>query len=372
MAVSVRAAAIAGLLAIIVAVGIVLLVSRDALRANRVIAHREVETRRAVKDLVRKHRDATLETRASVSTLRNQLETLRNELVVLRSDLGELERGPIAALMPMMERMESGPIRRLEQGIDEVRGSMHVLGGDVGKANSRLRRLEDLQETTRDIRTVSREIQREQLNSYRQLEAYIGLVTSLDLGVPLPQMRGTWALAPDTASFLVRKARELGSPHIVELGSGVSTALLGAAVAEQGGSVTSIEHLDRFADETRAVLAATGVEHLVDLVVAELGSVDIDGSVWQWYAPDLFDRLEQVDFVVVDGPPRSTGPSARYPALPILAPKLRPGSLIFLDDSARDEEGAIADRWFAEFPIEKVPVPKLEKGGALFEWRGET
>ena len=90
----------------------------------------------------------------------------------------------------------------------------------------------------------------------------------------------------------------------------------------------------------------------------------------QWYDPAFLGEIGSTDVIIVDGPPGATGPDARYPAVPMIAPKLTPGSLIFLDDTLRESERDIAERWETEFAVDRLPTPKLEKGGVLFRWAG--
>ena len=50
--------------------------------------------------------------------------------------------------------------------------------------------------------------------------------------------------------------------------------------------------------------------------------------------------------VLVDGPPGTIGPNARYPALPLLMQHLGQHRIdLLLDDYARDPEKQIADLW---------------------------
>ncbi|MGI9528709.1 MAG: hypothetical protein ACR2NG_03285 [Acidimicrobiia bacterium] len=69
--------------------------------------------------------------------------------------------------------------------------------------------------------------------------------------------------------------------------------------------------------------------------------------------------------MIVDGPPGTTGPLARYPAVPILFDRLSPSALIFLDDAYREDEQESVRRWLDETGGISLPVPELEKGGVL-------
>ena len=71
----------------------------------------------------------------------------------------------------------------------------------------------------------------------------------------------------------------------------------------------------------------------------------------RWYAPAGVAELpEQIDLLIVDGPPADTPELAesRHPALGTLAPRLAPGALVVLDDIGRAGEQRVLNRWEAE------------------------
>ncbi|MGD6699309.1 hypothetical protein VWV08_22305, partial [Xanthomonas citri pv. citri] len=68
------------------------------------------------------------------------------------------------------------------------------------------------------------------------------------------------------------------------------------------------------------------------------------------YDPSAVQDLKDIELLLVDGPPRASGPRARYPALPLLGTRLAPGARIVLDDVDRTEEQEAADAWLAETP----------------------
>jgi hypothetical protein len=72
-----------------------------------------------------------------------------------------------------------------------------------------------------------------------------------------------------------------------------------------------------------------------------------------------------IDLLFVDGPPKATGPQARFPAIPVLLSQLSDDALIVLDDTAREDERAISDRWVAEYAVERT-VRRFEKGARIF------
>ena len=86
------------------------------------------------------------------------------------------------------------------------------------------------------------------------------------------------------------------------------------------------------------------------VIHAPLADVKLDAEVWKWYDLEDVELPEKVSILLIDGPPQSTGPLARYPALPILLDRLTDDAVIFLDDGIRSDEAAVMDRWLHEIP----------------------
>jgi predicted O-methyltransferase YrrM len=138
---------------------------------------------------------------------------------------------------------------------------------------------------------------------------------------------------------------------IVECGSGTSTIWLAYALERLGsGQVIALEHLEGFADKTRKHLAQHSLERYSKVHTAPLVEREIHGENYLWYASDRVHELPaEIDVLIVDGPPGTTGPIARYPALPALADRLGDGAIVVLDDAARGDETKIQQRWRSEF-----------------------
>ena len=74
--------------------------------------------------------------------------------------------------------------------------------------------------------------------------------------------------------------------------------------------------------------------------------------------------------LVIDGPPETTGPLARYPAGPLLFPRLKPGASIFIDDAHRHDEKEAVARWLRERPDLTCTWVPSEKGCAVLRQAG--
>jgi predicted O-methyltransferase YrrM len=199
---------------------------------------------------------------------------------------------------------------------------------------------------------------------FSQLEALDWLRAELQLRHPLPPTRG-YAAAPDALAQLVRIIDECAPDSVLELGSGVSTIVLARRLQQAGhGRLVALEHLPEHAQRTRAELAAHGLAEVAAVLDAPLEDVDIGTARWSWY------RLgsavpSRIDALFVDGPPAGTGTLARYPALPQLADRLAPGSVVFVDDGDRPDEREMVRRWQAEQAGLEARYLALAKGAWL-------
>lgn len=207
---------------------------------------------------------------------------------------------------------------------------------------------------------IARDVQR----SYSQLEALIQIAPLLELKSPLPPTRG-WAISPDFARNLVACIQEKRPRLIVELGCGISTVVSAAILRRIGcGHIISIDHDELFAAETAGLLRRQGLSSLVSLITAPLQELKLDGCRSQWYSTGWLENIQDVDMVIVDGPPGLIGPEARFPALPILYPKLSRGAVLLVDDADRASDRRIIEKWRREFPSLQVSFLPTEKGMA--------
>jgi predicted O-methyltransferase YrrM len=201
---------------------------------------------------------------------------------------------------------------------------------------------------------------------YRQLEARYVLERLLEPVRPLPPLRG-WALSPDIAVELVERVLARKARRILETGSGVSTLLFALAIQKSGGDgrVVAVEHDEQWAQHTRRLLEHHGCSEVAEVIHAPLAQVHVDGDPYDWYQSERLDAIPaDIDLLLIDGPPASTGPRSRFPALPLLRHTLAPDARVFLDDAKRDDEQAIVGEWIERFGAEMVAMHRHEKGSA--------
>lgn len=207
-------------------------------------------------------------------------------------------------------------------------------------------------------------------NLYKQLEQYHALVDYLKPPYPLPPMRG-WAISPDFGRLIIDTVNEHKPKTIVELGSGVSTLMLGL-IKEKAGieEIISVDHDDKFCEETRRRLVNFGIDQNISLNFCPLKEQAApNGDKYQWYDISGVKFPKKIDLLIVDGPPGNLQPLSRYMAYPAFADNLSKGSLILVDDAAREDEQNMVKKWASENPGIMAEGVPCEKGAikVLFE-----
>lgn len=198
-----------------------------------------------------------------------------------------------------------------------------------------------------------------------------GLVqlTRFNDAYPMP-FGGGWALTADAAVVLVREIA-LNRPRIiVELGSGVSTQLIGRMLKEAGeGKLYSLDHDTKWAEQTRRHVRSSGLENHVVVLDAPLAKQRFNGREFNWYQiPEELRQVDNIDLIIVDGPPQSLDPSGtpRYPALPAFLAQLSPTAMIYIDDAKRPQEQEMIAQWHKDFPGFESRMIDTVPGTCLF------
>ena len=201
---------------------------------------------------------------------------------------------------------------------------------------------------------------------YDRLDALFSIHQLIKLRSPLPIMHD-WAVSSDYAHLLLKTA--LNNKGIfVDIGSGISTLLLGYAVEYNGlGKVISLEHDEEYYEKTKALINEHALEQYVDLNYCPLIDIEIKGETWKWYDISKIDLPDKVTLISVDGPPGHIQPLSRYPAVPMLKNCIDSQTIIFLDDGKRKDEIAVADRWEEETSLKKEFIDSFKGIFKLFK-----
>lgn len=222
-----------------------------------------------------------------------------------------------------------------------------ILGTKISKVNSRV--------ITRP--QLAQALDRSESQNYQQLESYLQLLRILDLKGPLPTTR-SFAASPDLLLELCRIISRAKPSLVVELGSGISTLIIGKQI-EAKAHFISIDHSADYASATRQLLQEHEVSN-VKVIVAPLQDET------NWYDPIEFKDVRDVDLLFIDGPPQSSGPDARHSATYFLD-KLSPRATVIIDDAKRDSEGRLARIFASRMPNHVLRILDHEKGTALIQ-----
>jgi len=214
---------------------------------------------------------------------------------------------------------------------------------------------------SRDIAKLSVENKKRSLVAYRQTEAFIQLTQLLDFKASIPGTR-SWAASPDlllTISDIVKKYRP---GLVVELGSGVSTLIASKSGARK---IISIDNSEEFGGKTVALLK----EHKVRGAEIRIAALQPYANGSTWYDTSAIKDLKKIDLLIIDGPPGSKNPEARYPALAEFKEKLSAKAVIVIDDVHREGERKLAEDFAKAMPNHQLVILDHEKGTAVISPR---
>ena len=178
------------------------------------------------------------------------------------------------------------------------------------------------------------------------------LSKALQLDVPLGNGNG-WTASEDLLWELFNEIRDKRPTHILELGSGYSTLVMAASMRKAGiqGKIYSLDHQPKYLEQTRSLLRENKLESFVDLRVAKLEDVTINGYTGPWYDREALSFDKPIDMALIDGPPAILHPHIRFPTLPLIWQSCKPGCRIFLDDAHRKAEKRIVESWIEHHPF---------------------
>jgi predicted O-methyltransferase YrrM len=182
---------------------------------------------------------------------------------------------------------------------------------------------------------------------------------------PLPPPDG-WPLAPDVLRFLAALVRVLRPRHVIEFGSGLSTRALARACAgrEPTCAISSADHDPDYSRAARAAVRADAAGARVRLQIAPVVARDCGGELLPVYALSAARMASRrpADLALIDGPPDLLG--GREGTLYQVLDLARPGTIVLLDDAAREHEQEALRHWKENLgpAIEADVLPGFAKG----------
>lgn len=200
------------------------------------------------------------------------------------------------------------------------------------------------------IDRLGKQLTKQANNVITQIEALLALYAESRPTHGLPATRG-WAASPDFLRLLTKFVLESHPSSVVECSSGLSTLILAACIKTQGhGHVYSLEHDPEFAEKTRNLIQLHGLEAWATVIDAPLKELSLPNWKGLWYDMAGLPADVAIDMLVIDGPPHTTAPMARYPALPAMVNRMKPGAIVLLDDADRADEKKAGVLWQRDLP----------------------
>lgn len=258
-------------------------------------------------------------------------------------------------------------------------------------------RIKDLaDQLTKTRRAIEEGFKRELGLAVKQVEAYLSISKYFHEGELIPDFHG-WPISPDFGAALIGLLETRDYDLVVEFGSGTSTLLIAKVLEsrrkrsmfapELRCAQIAFEHLETYREKTDLLLMRAGLQGAVKVVLAPLEAWDENGRSFLYYrcGPELkayfagcpLDKTPKV-LILVDGPPASTGPHARYPALPVVLAHVRAARVdVLLDDFSRQDEKEVFESWKLYLSergcVTEVTEIPLEKGACMlsFNWSGD-
>ena len=214
---------------------------------------------------------------------------------------------------------------------------------------------------TREIQKVIVENKKQSMIAYRQTEAFIQLSNLMQFKSAIPPTR-SWAASPDLLLLISETVKKNKPALVVELGSGVSTLVCAKSGARK---VISIDNSEQYGGKTRDLLK----EHKVRGVEIRIAPLRPYANGSEWYEVSALKELKKIDLLIVDGPPGSKNPEARYPALREFKDKLSAKAIVIIDDVNRDGERKLAEDFAKALPNHTLTILDHEKGTAIISPR---
>lgn len=232
--------------------------------------------------------------------------------------------------------------------------------GDVGK----LMKERDLE--LRKFMTATHLKTQQAVNDDHIQSGYINAIGTMYTKFPV--FMGGPALDGFTSRVLFDRIERDRPKVILELGSGSSTVMIAALLEKLGMMGTrhiAIDDSEHYLEVTKRNYERHGFRRKAEFWHCPLVSTGEGEPAWY---DGVADRLqgEQVDLVLVDGPPSFLHPRSREPALRAIYPFLSERAVVILDDTKRDAEKAIVQAWREEFPDLDVQVQGRGKGCVEF------
>jgi len=171
---------------------------------------------------------------------------------------------------------------------------------------------------------------------------------------------GPMTLFPWKAEILLDELETNPPQHVLEVGSGTSTAIFAALAEKYDFRFTSLENHQGTIAYVEEMLEGLPCASRVNIQLCNFVKRRYeDGKKYRWYDAKLED-LPPIDCAMVDGPMGTF--VGRNGALPSMKPYLSKDYRLFLDDATRPHEIACIEEWKHYYPAVRTQTFKNYKG----------
>ncbi|HEY5890664.1 MAG TPA: class I SAM-dependent methyltransferase [Acidimicrobiia bacterium] len=322
------------------------------------IIRAERRLRDDLRETLRRSSDSARRTSASSNAaFRGEINTTTTRLIKESDRLNAEIKRAINHTDARLRRHVNASVSRLEAKVDTLQWPGEQAEALLRAIKAGYTRLEKEQERERlSVERANRAVLRQFNHVPAEIDALLQVHRRSQLNDPLPLMGG-WALSPRGMLQAIDLVTRPDVSLALECGSGTSTLFLARALQLKGsGRLIALEHMEEFLEPTLEALKQHGLEDVVEVRHAPLTEVEIDGGVYLWYDTSSILDLNDLDLLIVDGPPASTGTWARFPAYPLLSERLAHSALILVDDLQRSDERAVVDAWLEMGGVSELPT----------------
>lgn len=317
------------------------------------------ETHQKIEGLVRNIKSLDNDLLENRKILKEKYDGIETQLVTLHSNIDHIKN----SIESLNYSEDLNSIRSSTEGIlsnlNEL--SLVLKNSEIEQLKSKIElfrtKVEELSSNTKEnVNFISRRITQESNINYNRIDALLSILNTIETSHSLPIMR-SWTISSEYGLDLINTYIDHDGTSI-DIGSGISSLLLGYVKKEKGGKrrVISIEHSEEYFEASKVELEKHGLIDHVEIYYCPLIDYTLEGKTWKWYDISKIDNISNVSLISVDGPPGSTQDLTRYPALPILKDFITENTIVFLDDAYRKEEKEIAEQWEKELELSKTLI----------------
>ena len=196
-------------------------------------------------------------------------------------------------------------------------------------------------------------------SDYNQLTEFLQLKEKIGSDIKLPLNRG-YAASPDFLNEVLETIEQIRPKRILEASCGISSISISEFLIKNNW--TDVEHIALEHDEFYWKECNEKIRNDKSQIIhAPIKEYSIEGKSWKWYDIEKVKDFENIDLIIIDGPPAYLQKLSRYPALPLLHQNLSPNCVVLLDDCYRPQEQTIASRWAESYNFNKK-ILYSEKG----------